>query len=438
MRILKHLLFPPWLAAFAVAPAFAQDQPILTTTDGRSKRGEVRITEGNLTIGGEAIALADIRKLALPPRSPKETPTNQFSPLPSPWRSRDVGKLATAGRAQFRDGAFHIDASRRAEGEDFSAFHYVFRPARGDCRIVARVVQIDNPDEDSWAGVAICAGTSPHDHHAFLGVSYTGGVFLRSWGYRGGSTKGDEDAGHKPPYWIKLEREGRTFRAYDSPDGRSWNQIVETRCPIKEDEPFVVGLAAKAHKYDDLSRFVIDNVQITGLETMDTVPMLPKAVLSDGSTLHAGLRSLTADGLALAAPLAGNVIPRSHLQRIEFFHPLDAISQSLIASGRPGVLLRTADFLEAEVTEFDATHLKTESLLFGPKTLSLEKDVDAIVLGKAPGKPEAGSYTIRTQSGSQLNATDLAISSNGNLTITLNSGNIPLNVPIEEILTIEK
>ena len=56
-------------------------------------RGEVRITEGNLTIGGEAIALADIRKLALPPRSPKETPTNQFSPLPSPH----IDRLASEG-----------------------------------------------------------------------------------------------------------------------------------------------------------------------------------------------------------------------------------------------------------------------------------------------------------------------------------------------------
>ena len=90
--------------------------------------------------------------------------------LPAPWRNRDLGRTLLPGKVRWQDGVFRVLAAPKAGDERFAAFHLVYLPVEGDCEIQARVVSVNNEDDESYAGIVICDGTTPENRKALLGL----------------------------------------------------------------------------------------------------------------------------------------------------------------------------------------------------------------------------------------------------------------------------
>ena len=382
---------------------------VVETREGTKREGAVSIVDGviRITPGGSdpsAIPLGDIVRLTVERQTsgePLPSGTQARGALPAPWRNRDLGRTQLPGKVRWREGRFIVSASPRAADERFSAFHLVYTPVEGDCEIQARVVSLANEDEDSYAGIVICDGTTPEHRKAVLGVHPYGekGVKFRRWGYQGGSSTGRELPSLELPYWVKLVREGYDVTAYHSPDGRRW-RMLKVSAGRMRDKQVYVGLAVRAGKSNRLSEAVIDKVSINGEGSEEAEPMLPHVVLRAGSRLAADVLRANRTAFHLGGRWEGRAVTAPQVARLEFFHPLPVELAPLVKGARPGLLLRSGDFSEGAFESLGEGKLRLGSVLLGPREHSILDEADCLVLRRMA--PEPARYRVQTQAGSIL------------------------------------
>jgi hypothetical protein len=383
--------------------------------NGELRKGLVEFKDGALLIrpAGEearAILLEEAVRFDL-----KVEPVGKDNPdplrrgaLPSPWRSKDIGRVVVPGRTRWQDDQFVVFSSPCVEDERFDAFHLVYMPIKGDGEIVARVVSLDNDDEESYAGIVMCDGLTPENRKAVLGIHPhgEGGLSFRRWGYQGGSSTGEDIPSLKLPYWVKLVREKYDVTAYYSPDGRRWRFLKVSEGKMR-DELVYVGLAVRVAKFKRLSETVIDHVSVNGVGSTEAEPMLPSVVLRSGSRLASNLATADRSAFHLSGRWEGTVLTVPQVARIEFYHPLPADLQELVQGERRGLLLRSGDFSEGRFDSLAGGSLKLGSVLLGMNEHSILDEVDALVLRKVVEAP--ASYRVETQAGSVLLAQKAAI-----------------------------
>ena len=377
-------------------------------TDGDSVSGIASFSQGKLQLGGQAIAFEDLKSLSLKPEStvaaaaPSKGAT--AGKLPAPWQSRDVGRLIEPGRTSWDSGAFTLMVSPPHPHEDFSSFRMAYQPIKdGDVEVVARVVEIENPDKDSRAGVIICSEPHPEAAKAMLTVSAEHGAYLRTWGYKGGSTRGDRRAEIKPPYWVKLTRSDGLLRAYTSADGRRWKMFHEKHASKLRTGKVYAGPAAYVTETDRLSRVVIDNVRLNGEHDIALEPALPRLVLVDGSMIAAEIEQASGAAFKLAGRWSGTSVTTPLVARVEFLHPLPDDLAERANGDRRGMLLRGGDFADGELKSIGADgQLEMQSLLLGKLSRSITEDVDALVLRSVQAPRDDVKFVVDTQAGSSF------------------------------------
>ena len=416
---------------FGVAPAAGQGEPrpaaplvapveetaapktVLTaeleTKDGRKASGTVALEGDEVVVQGEEslrVKLENVAALGVTLETiggKKPEKTILSGGLPAPWRNLDVGRLVIPGKARWKDHQFTLLASPRAEGENFAAFHMVCRPVTGDCEIVARVVEIANPDEDSCGGVIMTDGLHAENRKALLSVQVHGErkVNFRRWGYAGGSSTGKEEESIVLPYWLKLVREGMDVKAYYSPDGRRWRFLKNSPGKMR-DEQIYVGIVARVQKFNRLSETVIDHVSVNGKGSKPAEPKLPHLVLRSGSRLAADIAEADGTAFRLKGRWAGSAITAPNLARVEFYHPLPEEYRPLVTGERTGLLLRSGDFSEGQFQSVVDGRVKLSSVLFGLSEHSILDEVDALVFRREVAPAVAPAWRLETQAGSVL------------------------------------
>lgn len=371
---------------------------VLTVKTGERVEGRVLLTGDRVVVeppegGPVTAALGDLVRLEV--RAVAEKVPNgggeiaSAGALPAPWRSKDVGRLVVPGKARWKDGQFHLWASPKAQDERFDAMHMAYAPMSGDGEIVARVVEIGNPDEDSFAGIIMCDGLTPENRKAMLAVHFHGEqrINFRRWGYMGGSSTGTEDPSIRAPFWLKLVREGFDVTAYYSPDGRRWRFLKVSEGRMR-DEDLYVGLVTRVQKSDEASRVVIDNVSINGEGSVPAEPMLPHVVLRSGSRLAAEVVQADPTAFRFGGRWADLAVTAPQVARVVFFHPLPEDLSSRVQGERAGLLLRSGDFAEGEFRWLREGRIGIGSILFGESDHSILDEVDALVL-RREGRGEA-------------------------------------------------
>jgi len=382
---------------------------LIETRQGRRFDGRVSFFRDSLRIekagsGVSSLALSEVAMVTMVAESGQETRSDDPGAeggLPAPWRNRDLGRTLVPGKVRWRDGVFRILASPRAGDERFASFHLVYLPVEGDCEIQARVLSLGNEDDESYAGIVICDGTTPENRKAVLGLHPHGEkrVNFRRWGYQGGSVTGKELPSLKLPYWLKLVREGYDVTAYHSPDGRRWRMLKVSAGRMRDKKAFV-GLAVQMGKDNRLSEALIDSVSINGEGSAKADPMLPQIVLRGGSRLAAEIREGNRSAFQLGGRWDGRAITAPSVARLEFFHPLPPEAELLVEGDRNGLLLRSGDFSEGAFEALGGGEIRLGSILFGSRKYSILDEVDCLVLrGVAP---EPARYRVETWPGSIL------------------------------------
>jgi len=149
-------------------------------------------------------------------------------------------------------------------------FTYAYKTLTGDGSLIARVVSI-GAGTNTWAkgGVMIRDSVDGGSTHAMMvmtantdGAAGNGASFQYRAAANGASTNVDSSVVLKPPYWVKIERQGDILMGSTSADGKTWSQMGQT--VIVMTSPVEIGLCVTSHAAGENRTFEFDGISATG------------------------------------------------------------------------------------------------------------------------------------------------------------------------------
>ena len=178
--------------------------------------------------------------------------------LPSLWSDQDIGNPAPAGSASYGDGVFSVQGGGSDIWGAADQFNYVSQPLSGDTSVVARVTSQTPTDPWAKAGVMIKQSATAGAPYAMVAVTPDDGVVFQ-YGFNSSVTA---LGGYSLPNgWVRLDRSGDVFTAYDSTDGFNWVEIDQV--DITMSSVATVGLFVTSHDPGALSTVTFANVTVT-------------------------------------------------------------------------------------------------------------------------------------------------------------------------------
>ncbi len=185
------------------------------------------------------------------------------TPLPAGWLNQDVGQVYKAGSASYANGMFTVQtagAGFNSVGNNPDAFHFVYQPLSGDGTIVARVGNLTNTN--AQAGVMIRETMDASAKTVF--VETTAGNVYAYYRTLGGTAINYVNAQVSAPlpYWVKLERSGNSFSAFQSPDGFDWTPIGGTY-EVSMAQNVYIGVAVGGGSASNPYTAYFDNVSVS-------------------------------------------------------------------------------------------------------------------------------------------------------------------------------
>jgi glucose/arabinose dehydrogenase len=294
-------------------------------------------------------ALSDSFTSGVSPATYTENLDPVTSTLPSGWTSADVGSPLMAGTTDYST-ATQTFYSEGAGADVYAAndqFHYTFLTLTGDGTIVARVRYQSNSHPSAKAGIMFketpTAGATYAAALVFPDVSlstpnFNGlnctvdgcaaplqpviptvgkGVRLQ-YATTGSTTTGSVSPASplsnysNPNKWLKLQRVGNNFTAYQSNDGVTWNLIgkkTETMATTA-----TVGLFVTSHNIGQYSSVGFDNVSVTGAVvappndfTITSSPSSPS--VAAGSSVNTTVKTAVFSGNPESIALSASGLP---------------------------------------------------------------------------------------------------------------------------------
>ncbi|MCM3269616.1 PQQ-dependent sugar dehydrogenase [Paenibacillus elgii] len=201
--------------------------------------------------------------------------------VPSPWSNKDIGSPSLAGSADFNagTGVYTVKGAGKDIWGTSDQFHYVYQPLTGSGAIIAQVTGQGNTDDFAKAGLMIRETLDANAKHVDIAAVPSG---MYTFQYRndvGGATTSVK-ANSTSPSWLKLERDGNTFKGSYSTDGSTWTEVSQTS--VTMESSVYVGLAVSSHSVSKLSTATFTNVSLGGSDT--TAPSVPTGLTSPGQT----------------------------------------------------------------------------------------------------------------------------------------------------------
>jgi hypothetical protein len=139
-------------------------------------------------------------------------------------------------------------------------FHYVYRNLSGDGTIVARVTSIQNVAVWVKAAVMIRETLDPGSAEANMLVSSQKGTAFQRRDTTGGVSVNTAGSMSTAPHWVKLQRSGDNFFAYESSDGVSWTLVGSDTIHMATN--VFIGLSVTSHTTGASATCTFDSVTI--------------------------------------------------------------------------------------------------------------------------------------------------------------------------------
>jgi len=141
------------------------------------------------------------------------------------WVARDVGARTITGCSDYADGSFRLrGCGGGGLGESGEAFHYLYQPLPEQGQIIVRVASLSGPGA-SMAGVLI-HGRIPWDHRFVAMVVTPDGTKCMSRSDDTEPIHTIEGGAVKTPCWLKLAKTAKGIAAWQSGDGKKWEQVA--------------------------------------------------------------------------------------------------------------------------------------------------------------------------------------------------------------------
>lgn len=185
--------------------------------------------------------------------------------LPSPWASRDIGGVATAGAASYSNGTFEIKASGRDIWNGSDEFRYLYQDVSGDKEITAKVNAVSNTNAWAKGGVMFRESTNANskfvmvvqrpDKQISMQWRSATGANAQSFGLLGGTSN---------VKYVRLKRQGNQFTGYYSTDGNNYVAITTITCNMAQN--IKTGLAVTSHNDGVVCTSSFSNVEVKNVD----------------------------------------------------------------------------------------------------------------------------------------------------------------------------
>ncbi|HEY2146731.1 MAG TPA: glycoside hydrolase family 16 protein, partial [Pirellulales bacterium] len=186
----------------------------------------------------------------------------------------DIGSPGVPGSSNFDGVAWTIQGSGSDIWNTSDQFHFTNTTASGDVTITARVDNLLNTGTFAKAGLMIRDGTAANAPYAFVFVNPPNGQTGDGANFELRSAPGVPSqavgslAGATAPLWLRLQRVGNNFTAFDSSDGVTWSQLGPTES-IAMSGTVNVGLAVSANNNSALNTAMFQSVSVAPGGWMD-------------------------------------------------------------------------------------------------------------------------------------------------------------------------
>jgi phosphatidylserine/phosphatidylglycerophosphate/cardiolipin synthase-like enzyme/regulation of enolase protein 1 (concanavalin A-like superfamily) len=232
------------------------------------------------------------------PPMPSSPPPPIYPPVPSPWQQADIGAVGLPGYAEFDNtsAVFSVAGAGADVWGTADALHYVYEPLSGDGTIVTQVTSVQNINAWVKAGVMIRESLAANARQAFMLVSFSKGTaFQRRQTTGGGSVSTSGSTSVVAPYWVRIDRSGNTFSAYQSADGATWKLIGTDTIAMAGSA--LIGLAVSSHTTDAAALATFAQVAVNGVAVTPPPPPPPPSctysISPAAQSIAAGAASLT-------------------------------------------------------------------------------------------------------------------------------------------------
>lgn len=409
---------------------------LVRTADGRTLQGQVRFTPDrvvvvNVELGAiTSVALTNLMLISFPTNapSPVAAETGDTAP-PAPWRETDVGFARLPGSTRHEAGIFTVRGSGMNIDGEADAFHYVFKPVRGDSEIVAEVVSIQYTHPFAKAGLMMRESLNEYARNVTLALTAERGGALQFRPEERAATQSGATRAIFAPMWLKLRRQSNEFTAYVSPNGRRWSVLEKIVMPMQSN--IYVGLAVAGARDGVLNWTTFSKVREAPRLQNDS--FTPEVELVSGSTITG--RPAFADEKEVIFTGAPKVVraPLSRVARIAF-QPLNGDLMWKTRISRPGVWTSGGDFFDGDFRTLEGRKLTISSVLYGLRTFDLDEEVLTVVL--QPRRLQRAPFEIETADGATLLATQLTV---GDGELRLREPALgELRLPAHEILEVRR
>ncbi len=375
---------------------------VVVTRDGKTLIGKATWVAGGLVVatgkGKVTVPMADVASATFD--SPTTTRPTRAATRPAEWTPFDIGVNDAPGRAEIgrsaelADRVVLFDSSKgfHIKKKGFDNFFLFGQKIRGDVTLTARLRQAE---ETRLARAGLMARASLETDSPMAMVSR--GIEGESSLFRRSTPAGVSEESAKSPSrilgaaWLRLVRQGNTFSAYESTDGKAWTSIGS--CEIAMEEEIYVGLAAHSGGIVN-GRTLFDKVELKADAPAGSVQRTPRGLVARGGSFLAGeVTRITDAQIDLARPDGGSVtIPAADMARCVLAPLLPALEEKL-RTAPAGVMLNNGDFLAGQVNGLADGQIKVTSVLFGTKMVDARREAAGVVLRGV--KEEACEYEVR-------------------------------------------
>jgi len=176
---------------------------------------------------------------------------------PQDWTIKGIEALSLrfrgspVGFVEEPAGTYTMTAAGVDIWDEADEFRYAYKQLSGDGSIVAQVLSVENTDGWAKTGVMIRESLDPGSKFAAVYITPGNGCRYQARLMTGISAVSDSDVTTlqdiTAPHWIKLERAGNNFNAYNSYDGVTWTPLAWNPQTISMGANVYIGLALTSH-----------------------------------------------------------------------------------------------------------------------------------------------------------------------------------------------
>ncbi|WP_305042336.1 CxxxxCH/CxxCH domain c-type cytochrome [Geoalkalibacter sp.] len=230
--------------------------------DGQKVNGSTIDLVLSKSDGNDLVYDTDLTGLTYRPLLKQSDGFNGFAIGPK-WTKTDVGGDTTPAPYIDNSGVLHLTGSGQNIWNRSDYFTYLYQSGiSGDFSIDVHVRHLQNTGTYAKAGIMVRQSLALNSQHAMALMTYGAGArFYRRTTPGGVSANTSTSNSETTPEWVRITRQGNTFRAYFSNDGSSWAEMGSDTVVMSD--PVIIGLAVTSADANQDNKAQFDNFMFT-------------------------------------------------------------------------------------------------------------------------------------------------------------------------------